>query len=147
MALTSGYNIFQACVAEKLLKEDSIDWLAQDMQELHGEGLIARGPVNANAVEPVVWDGHWLQSAHDWRVTSKGRADSALFRREQLRANDGQQRSDQPSTSRPVNDRPQHPHHGNHEAQGRKGPKNQLDCCLHLHPLSSLSSSYPYRIT
>jgi len=80
--LTSGYAIFRVCVEEALLNEDSMDWLAQRMQQLLGEGLIAHGPVSGGAREPAVWDGLWLQSAHDWRVTSAGRADAALHRRE-----------------------------------------------------------------
>jgi TIR domain len=80
--LASGYQIFRACIDEALLNEDSIDWLGQRMQQLFGEGLIAHGPVSGGVREPAVWDGNWLQSAHEWRVTSAGRADAALYRRE-----------------------------------------------------------------
>lgn len=76
--LSSGYRIFQVCVGGGLLNQDSIDWLAQHMQELHSEGLIAHGPVNGGVREPPVWDGQWLQSVHEWRVTAAGRADAAL---------------------------------------------------------------------
>lgn len=75
-------DIHRACVAEGLLNPDSIDWLAQSMQELHREDLIEHGPVVPSAVEPLVWDGHWLRSAYDWRVTAKGRADAALYRQQ-----------------------------------------------------------------
>ena len=67
--LASGYEIFRVCVAEALLNEDSTDWLAQRMQQLLGEGLIAHGPISGGVREPAVWDGNWLQSVHDWRVT------------------------------------------------------------------------------
>lgn len=78
--LSSGYRIFMVCVKEGLLNEDSIDWLAQRLQELHREELIAHGPVNGGVREPPVWDGQWLQSVHEWRVTAAGRADAALYR-------------------------------------------------------------------
>jgi hypothetical protein len=80
--LYRGYDIFTACVGEEIVGYDSIDWLAQRMQELHGEGLIAHGPVNGGVREPPVWDGQWLQSIVGWRVTTAGRADAALHRRE-----------------------------------------------------------------
>ena len=80
--LYRGYDIFRACVAEEVVGEDSIDWLAQRMQELNGEGLITHGPVSGGVREPPVWDSHWLQSAFGWRVTAPGRADAALHRRE-----------------------------------------------------------------
>ncbi len=78
--LASGYEIFRVCVEEGLLNEDSCDWLAQRMQQLNGEHLIAHGPVGAGVLEPMVWDNNWLQSVHDWRVTATGRADAALYR-------------------------------------------------------------------
>jgi hypothetical protein len=80
--LASGYELFRVCVAAGLLNEDSVDWLAQVLQQLHGEGLIAHGPVNGGVRKPPVWDGNWLQSAHQWRVTASGRADAALYRQE-----------------------------------------------------------------
>ena len=84
--MTSGYQIFRVCADEGLLNDDSIDWLAEGMQHLHAEDLIAHGPVSGAVREPVMWDGNWLQSAHDWRVTSNGRADAALYRRERRAA-------------------------------------------------------------
>lgn len=87
--LYRGYDIFAACVAEEIVGDDSIGWLAQRMQELHGEGLIAHGPVSGGVREPVEWDSNWLQSAHGWRVTSAGRADAALHRQESHRASVG----------------------------------------------------------
>jgi hypothetical protein len=80
--LYRGYDIFSACVGEHIVGEDSIDWLAQRIQELHGEGLVAHGPVSGGVSQPPVWDSHWLQSAFGWRVTAAGRADAALHRRE-----------------------------------------------------------------
>jgi hypothetical protein len=77
--LSSGYRIFLVCVDEGLVTQDSIDWLAQRMQELHREGLIAHGPINGGVREPPLWDGQWLQSVHEWRVTAAGRADAALY--------------------------------------------------------------------
>jgi len=76
--LARSYDIFRACVGERLVGEDSIDWLAQRLQQLHGEGLIAHGPVSGGVREPPVWDGQWIQMMHDWRVTADGRADAAL---------------------------------------------------------------------
>jgi len=80
--LSAGHRIFRVCVEEGLLNEHSIDWLAELMQELHDEGLIAYGSVHAGVIKPSVWDNGWLQSMADWRVTSSGRADAALYRRE-----------------------------------------------------------------
>jgi hypothetical protein len=80
--LARGYDIFTACVSEKIVGDDSIDWLAQRMQELHRDGLIEHGPVGGGVREPSVWDGNWIQSVHSWRVTAPGRADAALYRRE-----------------------------------------------------------------
>jgi TIR domain len=80
--LYRGYDIFRACVSNGIVGDDSIDWLAQRMQELHGEGLIAHGPVIGGVSEPPVWDNQWLQSVHGWRVKAAGRADAALHRRE-----------------------------------------------------------------
>jgi hypothetical protein len=80
--LNRGYDIFRACLADGIVGEDSIDWLAQRMQDLQGDGLIAHGPVSGGVREPTVWDDHWLQSAFGWRVTAPGRADAALHRRE-----------------------------------------------------------------
>lgn len=77
--LASSYEIFRVCVAAELVGEDSIDWLAQVMQQLYGEKLIAHGAVNGGVREPPVWDGTWLQQIHGWRVTASGRADAALF--------------------------------------------------------------------
>jgi hypothetical protein len=77
-----GYDIFKACVADEIVGQDSVDWVAQRMQELHRDGLIAHGPVSGGVREPPVWDGQWLQSASGWRVTAPGRADAALHRRE-----------------------------------------------------------------
>jgi hypothetical protein len=82
LKLDRGDGIFRACVAEGLLNTDSIDWLAQAMQELYGEGLIAYGSVHGGITEPSVWDSRWIQAMYDWRVTSAGRADAALYRRE-----------------------------------------------------------------
>jgi TIR domain-containing protein len=76
--LMKSYDIFRACVSERIVGEESIDWLAQRMQQLHGEGLIAHGPVSGGGREPPVWDGQWIQMMHDWRVTADGRADAAL---------------------------------------------------------------------
>jgi hypothetical protein len=39
------------------VREDSIDWIAQRMQQLVGEGLIVHGAVNGGVREPAVWDG------------------------------------------------------------------------------------------
>jgi hypothetical protein len=89
--LSSGYEIFSACVAEGLLNNDSVDWLAQRMQELHSEGLIAHGPVSAGVFEPMVWGDHWLQSVHDWRVTSAGRMDAYASRDIARRTTQGQE--------------------------------------------------------
>src|SRR5258708_38920635 len=72
--LSSGYRIFRVCVEEGLLNQDSIDWLAQRLQELHREALITHGPVNGGVREPPVWDGQWLQSVHEWRGAG-GRGD------------------------------------------------------------------------
>jgi hypothetical protein len=69
---------------EGLLNADSIDWLATRMQELHNEELIAHGPTSRGVTEPPVWNGYWIQSCSDWRVTAAGRADDALYR-ERLR--------------------------------------------------------------
>ncbi len=80
--LTRSEAIFRACVAEELLDLDAIDWLAQALQELHGEGLVAYGSVHGGVLEPCVWDGSWIGAVSNWRVTSAGRADAALFRRE-----------------------------------------------------------------
>lgn len=80
--LRLSYDIFKACVAQEIVGQDSINWLAQRMQELFGEGLIAHGPVSGGVDEPIVWDNGWLQSVYEWRVTSAGRADAALYRRE-----------------------------------------------------------------
>lgn len=80
--LVAGYRIFRVTVAEDLLNEASIDWLAELMQELHSEGLIDYGSAHLSATEPPIWDGHWLQALADWRVTAAGRADAALYRRE-----------------------------------------------------------------
>jgi hypothetical protein len=80
--LNRGYDVFMACPADGIVREDSIDWLAQRMQDLQGDGLIAHGPVSEGVREPTVWDDHWLQSAFGWRVTAPGRADAALHRRE-----------------------------------------------------------------
>jgi hypothetical protein len=79
--LRSGYQIFRACVAEGVVADGLIDWVAQRMQELHSEGLIAHGPISGGVKEPRIWDDGWLQSVHDWRVTSDGRADAALHER------------------------------------------------------------------
>ena len=80
--LSQSYDIFRACVGEGIVREDSIDWIAQRMQQLLGEGLIAHGMVNGGVREPPVWDGQWIQMMHDWRVTATGRADAALYRSE-----------------------------------------------------------------
>lgn len=80
--LNRGYDIFRACVSEDIVSGDSIDWLAQRVQELHGEGLVVHGPVSGGIRQPPVWDSHWLQSVFGWRVTAMGRADAALHRRE-----------------------------------------------------------------
>jgi len=80
--LSRSYDIFRACVDEGIVCEDSIDWIAQRMQQLLGEGLIAHGMVNGGVHEPPVWDGQWIQMMHDWRVTATGRADAALYRSE-----------------------------------------------------------------
>lgn len=77
--LWRGCDIFRAAVSEQVVGEDSIDWLAQRMQELLREGLIAHGPVSGGVREPPVWDGNWIQSVHGWRVTASGRADAALI--------------------------------------------------------------------
>jgi hypothetical protein len=82
IALSRSYDIFRACVEEGIVGEDSIDWIAQRMQQLLGEGLIAHGAVNGGVREPPVWDGQWIQMMHDWRVTATGRADAALYRSE-----------------------------------------------------------------
>jgi hypothetical protein len=92
--LTSGYDIFRACVSEGVVGGDSIDWLAQRMQELHSEGLLVHGPISVGVLEPIVWDGAWLQSAHNWRVTASGRADADLFRRASAPVSDVEDRSD-----------------------------------------------------
>jgi hypothetical protein len=85
--LRSGYQIFRACVAEGIAAEGSIESVAQCMQELHGQGLIAHGPPSGGVIEPRVWNDGWLQSARDWRVTSDGRVDAASH--ERLRAASG----------------------------------------------------------
>lgn len=81
-ALDRGDGIFRVCVEEELLSQESIDWLASAMQELFREGLIVYGSAHGGAYEPPVWNDHWIQSSYDWRVTSAGRADAALYRRE-----------------------------------------------------------------
>jgi hypothetical protein len=81
-ALGMAEGIFDACIEHELLNQDSIDWLAEAMQELHSEGLIARGSVHGGTIEPSIWDGRWIHCTYDWRVTSAGRADAALYRRE-----------------------------------------------------------------
>lgn len=96
--LSSGYQIFMVCVEEGLLGADSIDWLAQRMQELHREALIAHGAVSGGVHEPPLWDGLWLQSVHDWRVTAAGRADAALYRGRV------DARSEAPSSAQPSHD-------------------------------------------
>lgn len=80
--LSRSFDFFSACVDEGIVREDSIDWIAQRMQQLVGEGLIAHGAVNAGVREPPVWDGQWVQMVHEWRVTAAGRADAALYRSE-----------------------------------------------------------------
>jgi hypothetical protein len=80
--LWRGYDIFRAAVAEEIVGQDSIDWLAQRMQELHKDGLIAHGPVSGGVREPPVWDGNWIQSAHGWRTTGAGRVAAAAHPRE-----------------------------------------------------------------
>lgn len=80
--LSRSYDVFRACVDEGIVREDSSDWIAQRMQQLLGEGLIAHGAVNGGVREPPVWDGQWIQMMHDWRVTATGRADAALYRSE-----------------------------------------------------------------
>lgn len=67
-ALGTGEGIFDACIEHGLLNQDSIDWLAEAMQELHSEGLIARGSVHGGMIEPRVWDGRWIRCTYDWRV-------------------------------------------------------------------------------
>jgi hypothetical protein len=89
--LSQSYDIFRACVGEGILGEDSIDWLAQRMQQLHGEELIAHGPVNAGVREPPVWDGQWIQMMHEWRVTSRGRQDVHFTREAAHHASKGQE--------------------------------------------------------
>jgi TIR domain len=79
--LWTGYQIVRACVAEGIVGDDSIDWVAQRMQELHSEGLIAHDPISGGVMEPRVWNDGWLQSVHGWRVTSDGRADAELHER------------------------------------------------------------------
>jgi hypothetical protein len=80
--LWRGYDIFSAAVAEEILGEDSIDWLAQRMQDLYEDGLIAHGPVSGGVREPPVWDGNWIQSANAWRTTGPGWVAAAGHRRE-----------------------------------------------------------------
>jgi hypothetical protein len=87
LELASGHSIFRACVDAGLVGDNSIDWIAQRMQELHQERLITHGPVSSGAYTPSVWDGGWIQSAHNWRVSAAGRADAALYRRENGAAN------------------------------------------------------------
>jgi hypothetical protein len=79
--LLQGYAIFRACVDAGVVGDDSIDWVAQCMQQLAQEGLIAHGPVSVGIPEPMMWDGYWIQSAHDWRVLAPGRADVEVYRR------------------------------------------------------------------
>jgi len=78
--LSRSYDVFRACVDEGIVREDSIDWIAQRMQQLLGEGLIAHDMVNGGVREPPVWDGQWIQMMHGWWATATGRADAALYR-------------------------------------------------------------------
>ncbi len=80
--LSRSYDIFRACVDEGIVCEDSIDWIAQRMQQLLGEGLIAHGMVNGVCTSRQCGTGKWIQMMHDWRVTATGRADAALYRSE-----------------------------------------------------------------
>jgi TIR domain len=82
IVLSRSYDIFRACVEDGIVREDSIDWIAQRMQQMLGEGLIAHGAINGGVRELPVWDGQWIQMMHDWRVTAAGRADAALYRSE-----------------------------------------------------------------
>lgn len=79
--LQIGYKIYEACIAAGVVGPDGIDWVAQRMQELARDGLIEHGPIARGVIEPSVWDGYWIQSAHDWRITSAGRASAALVQR------------------------------------------------------------------
>lgn len=100
--LSRGYEIFRACVADGIVGDDSIDWLAQRMQELTREGLIAHGAVGGRVREPGVWDSNWLQSIHEWRVTARGRQDAALYRQENHRLSTGSRAVLEPSDQRDV---------------------------------------------
>ncbi|WP_051222907.1 toll/interleukin-1 receptor domain-containing protein [Conexibacter woesei] len=82
LKLQTGYGVFEICVAAGAVDRDGIDWVAQSLQKLDAEGLVAHGPANLGVAEPALWDGFWLQSVHGWRLTAAGRQDAALFRAE-----------------------------------------------------------------
>jgi hypothetical protein len=81
--LGSSWSIYEAAVDDKIIGRGGIDLLAQCMQELWDESLIAHGLQNAGVVPPPVWDGAWIQQLHNWRVTADGRRDTKLFRDDQ----------------------------------------------------------------
>lgn len=94
MVLMTSYGIHEAMVAEGVLPQGQIDWLAICMQELVSEELIVYGSVSGGAYPPpesALWDGGWLQQLHDWRVTAKGRSDAKLYRDELAREAGGAQ--------------------------------------------------------
>jgi hypothetical protein len=78
--LSSANEILRMCADEGLMPADSLDWLAEALQELYLEDLIAFGGVGGGLVEPVVWDGSWVLRIANWRVTAAGRRDAALYR-------------------------------------------------------------------
>lgn len=80
--LASSWNLYEAAVSDGLIDRGQIDWLAQCMQELHSEGLIAYRLRNGGTVPRPVWTSAEIQQMYDWRVTAEGRRDASLFRAE-----------------------------------------------------------------
>lgn len=83
--LASSWEIYRAAVAEQIIGEDGIDWLAERMQELVDESLVAFGAASGGVIEPPRWNGGFIQMLHYWRVTAAGRADARLYRDELAR--------------------------------------------------------------
>jgi hypothetical protein len=84
--LASSWKLYEAAVAHGLIDSGQIDRLAQCMQELHSEGLIAYRMRNSTADPRSVWDSPEIQQMHDWRVTAEGRRDASLFRAERRKS-------------------------------------------------------------
>jgi hypothetical protein len=80
--LYAGWDIYGAAVADGVIDRDGINWLAQRMQELHTEQLIAFASQSGGSPPlPPVWSKSTIQQLHDWRVTAAGRADALVYGR------------------------------------------------------------------